>query len=236
MEKNYNAEEVGKFSNYSENWWDESGEMKMLHKFNPIRIEYIEKHITQNFDHQNDISILDIGCGCGILSEKLAQNHHQIVGIDPSFSNIKAAKKHAIQSGINGLEYFQQDEFLETYNGKFDIILAMEVLEHVDNLDLFFNQMLEFSKTNSLFIISTINKNITSLIFAKFTAEYILNILPKGTHDWKKFINPDNINQIAEKYGFKNIDICGVRYNPIVQNFAYSVKPLMNYFMCFKKC
>lgn len=222
----YSKEEVEKFSAMSNDWWNPFGQMKMLHKFNPIRLNYIQKYSTP-------CDTLDFGCGAGILTEGLYDLGYNITAIDPSDSNIEVAKLHAKEKNIL---YYNQDEFIVNNDKKFDLICALEVLEHVENLDEFFAQINSLAKQNARVIFSTINRNIKSIICAKYIAEYALNLVPKGTHDYRKFLKPSEIANKIEPLGFKCIGIQGIKFNPFIQEFSYSKSIDMNYFITFEKC
>ncbi|QED23673.1 bifunctional 2-polyprenyl-6-hydroxyphenol methylase/3-demethylubiquinol 3-O-methyltransferase UbiG [Candidatus Deianiraea vastatrix] len=222
--------EAQKFSQYSHNWWDENGDMKMLHKINPIRVQYIQNIIEKYSNNAGNLDILDLGCGCGILSESLAKLGHNVVGIDASESNVETAKNHANIGKIDNIHYATN---LVNCNKKFDVITIMEVLEHVDNLGEFLHENLKFAKEKSIVIISTINRNLASILLAKFAAEYILNIVPKGTHSIEKFLTPYQVNEKMEANNFKNVDICGLKYNPLKSEFSLIKSPKINYFMSF---
>lgn len=226
----YNYEEVEKFSRLSESWWDEFGEMKMLHRFNPIRLNYIDKQIGGHFPEAR--KILDFGCGAGILSESLARKNYDVTGIDPSFANIKVAQKHSKNQKIS-VKYLQQDEFFSNPE-KFDVICVFEVLEHVDNLKEFVSQIASLSHENTLVIFSTINRNLKSSICAKYIAEYVLKIVPRGTHAVKKFLKPSEVNNLMELVGFNCINIQGVSFQPLSSSFSYSKSLDINYFISFK--
>ncbi len=231
MKKSYLAQEVEKFSKYAAKWADNSGEMRMLHEFNPIRIEYITRTIEKHF-HANygEISILDFGCGGGILSNSLAKLGFNVTGVDPSAEIIKVAQA----SCFANLKYQVQDDFISENIDKFDVIVVSEVLEHVPDLELFFLQIMHRLAPGGLVIISTINRTIESLVLAKFCAEYILKIVPKHTHNWKAFLRPSEINEKIEKYNMKSVDITGVNYNPFIRKFSISRDIKMNYFITFK--
>ncbi len=225
--------EVEKFTKFAKSWWDGEGEMKMLHKMNPIRLEYIEKIIAKKITKpRNQIDILDFGCGCGILSESLAETGYNVVGFDANSENIFAAKEHA-EGNFDSLKYLENESEIEI---KFDVIVCMEVIEHIDDLDEFLSRLSEYLKENGVIIFSSINKTLKSLVFAKFAAEYILRIVPIGIHDFNKFVKPSDLNEKLEKLGLKNIDISGLLYNPFSKNFSLCGKVDMNYFIAFSKC
>ena len=187
-----NKEEVEKFSKIAEEWWNPNGKFKPLHKFNPIRIEYIKNNIIKDFNISSNhkplagISILDIGCGGGLLSEPLARLGADVVGIDASKKNIDIAKHHLKKSNLK-IEYHDRSPENFNYEKKFDVILNMEIVEHVEDIPKFINQSTKFLKNNGLMFIATLNQTLKSYVFAIIGAEYILRWLPIGTHDWNKF-------------------------------------------------
>tara|TARA_Y100000590_G_scaffold468688_2_gene652574 strand:- start:2 stop:730 length:729 start_codon:yes stop_codon:yes gene_type:complete len=235
-----NREEIEKFSKISAEWWDPDGKFKPLHKFNPIRIKYIKENLVKNFNIKkktnplNNLNILDIGCGGGLLSEPLARLGANIVGIDASEKNIKVAKLHAKQSKIK-IDYFCTSPEKFKPKKKFDVILNMEIVEHVDNVNLFISQSSKLLKKNGIMFIATLNKTLKSYIFAIIGAEYILRWLPIGTHDWEKFLEPSKLKQICEKNYLKLDRSDGFQYNPIYDEWNIGYDKSVNYISKFKK-
>ena len=188
-----NKKEIEKFSKIAEEWWNPKGNFKPLHKFNPIRIKYIKENIINEFKLKNKnqplhgINILDIGCGGGLLSEPMSRLGAKVVGIDASKKNIEIAKHHLKESKLN-IKYcsFSPEKF--NSNIKYDVILNMEIVEHVENVDIFIKQSTKFLKKSGTMFIATLNQTLKSYLFAIVGAEYILKWLPIGTHDWQKFI------------------------------------------------
>ena len=199
-----NKEEIEKFSQIAEEWWDPTGKFKPLHKFNPVRISYIKENITNTFKIKKDekilkgIKILDIGCGGGLLSEPMARLGAEVVGIDASSKNIDIAKLHAKKSNLK-IKYFCASPENFKSDIKFDVILNMEIIEHVDDVDLFLKSCTKLLKKNGLMFIATLNKTLKSYLFAIIGAEYILRWLPIGTHEWEKFIKPEELINITKK-------------------------------------
>ena len=195
-------EEIDKFSKMSEEWWDPNGKFKPLHKFNPIRVKYITDNTLSHFkinkksDPLNGLNILDVGCGGGLLTEPLSRLGANVIGIDASKNNIEVAKRH-LKKGNLKIKYFctTPEEFQSTV--KFDVILNMEIVEHVQDLNLFLNQTSKFLKKNGLMYVATINKTLKSYLFAIIGAEYILKWLPIGTHDWDKFVKPNKLRAVS---------------------------------------
>ena len=191
-----NKEEIDKFSKLADEWWDPSGKFAPLHKFNPIRQEYIINEISKNFDINIDnpsslkkLKILDVGCGGGLLCEPLSRLGAKVTGIDASEKNIEIAKAHARKGNIN-VNYICTSP--EKVNESYDVILCMEVVEHVEDLDFFYKSCSKLLNKNGLIFFATINKTIKSYLLAILGAEYVLRWLPIGTHDWKKFVKPSH--------------------------------------------
>ena len=232
--------EIEKFSKIAEEWWNPTGKFKPLHKFNPIRIKYIKDNLINDFDLKNKkkplqgLKILDIGCGGGLLSEPLARLGAKVTGIDPIKRNIEIAKHHLKKSKLNVKYYnFSPERFKS--NNKYDVILNMEIVEHVQNVDLFVKQSSKFLKKSGTMFIATLNQTLKSYLFAIIGAEYILKWLPIGTHDWQKFIKPDDLIRICKKnsLNLKNID--GMSFNPIIDKWNISNDRSVNYIAKFKK-
>ena len=232
--------EIEKFSKIAEEWWNPTGKFKPLHKFNPIRIKYIKDNLINDFNIKNKkkplngLKILDIGCGGGLLSEPLARLGAKVTGIDPIKRNIEIAKHHLKKSKLNIKYYnFSPERFKSNY--KYDVVLNMEIIEHVENVDVFVKQCTKFLKKSGIMFIATLNQTLKSYLFAIVGAEYILKWLPIGTHDWQKFVKPDELIKICKKnsLNLKNID--GVSFNPIIDKWNISNDKSVNYITKFKK-
>ena len=199
-----NKEEIEKFNNLSKEWWDPNGKFKPLHKFNPIRIKYIRNTIVNEFAIKNkskpfsNLKILDIGCGGGLLTEPMCRLGGKLTGIDASERNINIAKIHAKQNKLNINYVCASPENLKSKK-KYDVILNMEVVEHVNDLNLFIKASSSLLKKNGIMFVATINRTLKSYLLAIVGAEYILNWLPVGTHDWFKFVNPEQLNKYVKK-------------------------------------
>ena len=235
-----NKQEVNKFSKIADEWWDTEGKFKPLHRFNPIRIEYIKSNLQLHFKINNklkplnSLEILDIGCGGGLLSEPIARLGAKVVGIDASEKNIKIAKSHLKKSKLN-IDYIcSSPEDFKTKK-KFDVILNMEIVEHVDDLDLFIKRSSSFLKKNGVMFVATINRTLKSYIFAIVGAEYILKWLPIGTHEWEKFVTPDSLIKSALKNSLKLKKIDGVSFNPFKNKWGMSKDNSVNYICLFRK-
>mgnify|MGYP001292136184 CR=1 FL=1 len=235
-----NKKEIDKFSKLASEWWNPNGKFKPLHKFNPVRLKYIKKDILVNIARKNktkplkNIKILDIGCGGGLLCEPLTRLGAKVVGIDASEKNIKIAKIHAKENNLK-IDYFCASPENFKTNYKFDVVLNMEIVEHVNNVDLFIKESSKFLKKNGKMFIATLNKTLKSFVFAIIGAEYFLRWLPIGTHDWNMFVNPINLEKICRKKGLVLEDINGVVYNLITTEWEISKDTSVNYIAKFKK-
>ena len=235
-----NKKEIEKFSKMADEWWDPEGKFKPLHKFNPIRIKYIKDCIIEHFNISKkeqplkNIEILDIGCGGGLLSEPISRMGAKVTGIDASIKNIHIAKFHSKKNKLKINYICSSPEKLEVKK-KFDVVLNMEIVEHVENVDYFIQQSSKFLKKNGLMFIATINKTLKSYLFAIIGAEYVLRWLPIGTHDWEKFVEPKKLIKSAEKNNLSLIKIDGVKFNPIVNEWRISKDKSINYISNFKK-
>ena len=235
-----NKEEVEKFNKIAEEWWDPNGKFKPLHKFNPIRIEYIKNNIIKDFNissnHRplNGISILDIGCGGGLLCEPLARLGADIVGIDASEKNIDVAKHHLKKSGLK-IEYLNKSPENFDSEKKFDVVLNMEIIEHVEDIPEFIKQSAEFLKVNGIMFIATLNQTLKSYLLAIIGAEYVLRWLPIGTHDWNKFVKPEMLEKVCNKNSLFLKKIDGVKFNPILNKWKLSNDKSVNYITKYKK-
>ena len=235
-----NKKEIEKFSKMAEEWWDPNGKFKPLHKFNPIRIRYIKDNIINHFNLNdkskplNKINILDIGCGGGLLSEPMSRLGANVVGIDASEKNIKIAKMHAKKNNLK-IEYKNTSpENLKT-NKKFDVILNMEIVEHVEDVNFFIKSCSKLLKKNGIMFVATLNKTLKSYVFGIIGAEYIMRWLPIGTHEWEKFVNPDDLIAIAKKNNLTVQKLDGMKYNLIKDQWTLSNDKSVNYISIFNK-
>ena len=235
-----NKQEIAKFSKIAKDWWDPEGKFKPLHKFNPIRIKYIKNYIIQNFklnasnEPLKKIDILDIGCGGGLLSEPMYRLGANVVGIDASRKNIDIAKFHAKKNKLK-INYICASPETLKIKKKFDVILNMEIVEHVEDIRFFLKSCSKLLKKNGLMFVSTLNKTLKSYVFAIIGAEYILNWLPVGTHDWNKFVRPEKLVNIAKNNNLKLIKIDGVFFNLLKNEWMISRDQSVNYITQFKK-
>jgi 2-polyprenyl-6-hydroxyphenyl methylase/3-demethylubiquinone-9 3-methyltransferase len=232
------AAEVERFSALAAEWWDPRGKMAPLHKFNPVRLGYIRDRAVERFsrdgkrlDCLKDLRILDIGCGGGILSEPLARLGATVVGADPSATNIAAAKQHAKEMDL-AIDYRTGTaEALSDAGKRFDLVLAMEVVEHVADLALFVKRCAEMVKPGGLMIVGTLNRTLKSFALAIVGAEYILRWLPRGTHQWDKFVTPNELEIAMERGGLRVIDEAGVIYNILADRWQLSRDTDVNYML-----
>jgi len=235
-----NNEEIQKFSNLAEEWWDVKGKFKPLHMFNPIRIEYILEKIKDHFNIKDgqenflrDISILDIGCGGGLISEPMARLGGSVTGIDASLKNIKIAQVHSKKNKLK-INYLNKSPEQMEKNKKFDIILNLEVVEHVDDLQLYVKSCYELLDNNGIMFTATLNRTLTSYVKAIIGAEYLLRWLPIGTHDWNKFIKPEELEKLFNKK-FETLDVKGFEFLPLFNKWKRSNNLSVNYIVCSKK-
>ena len=235
-----NKIELDKFSKIAEEWWDPQGKFKPLHKFNPIRINYLSTNLFEYFKKGNSekplkgINILDIGCGGGLLSEPLCRLGADVTGIDASEQNISIAKLHLKKSKLNIKYYCDSPENFKPKK-KFDVVLNMEIVEHVDNIELFLEQSTSHLNKKGIMYIATINKTLKSYLYAIIGAEYILRWLPIGTHDWNKFVTPSELKEITKKCKLKFRKINGIKFDPFSNKWKISSDESVNYISQFIK-
>jgi 2-polyprenyl-6-hydroxyphenyl methylase/3-demethylubiquinone-9 3-methyltransferase len=236
-----NKDEIQKFSDLADQWWDVNGKFKPLHMFNPIRIEYILAMIAANFKLDRDkklflqnTSILDIGCGGGLISEPLSRLGANVTGIDASKKNIQVASLHSKKNNLK-IKYIQSSPEQMNTDEKFDVILNLEIVEHVENLDLYLNSCSSLLKKGGVMFTATINRTLVSYIKAIVGAEYILRWLPVGTHDWNKFVKPEELENKFDKLKLCIIDTSGLSYNPISKKWKKSSDLSVNYIITTKK-
>jgi len=235
MSTTINKEEIQKFSDLAEEWWDVNGKFKPLHMFNPVRIEYIIDNIKKHFKiSQNEpgflkgLNILDIGCGGGLISEPMARLGANVTGIDASKKNINIAQIHSKRSGLK-INYITASPENLSNKEKFDIILNLEIVEHVDNVNLYIKSCSQLLKKNGLMFTATLNRSFISYVKAIIGAEYILRWLPIGTHDWNKFIKPEELENFLSQEEFSTKDIKGLKFNPFLKKWKRSNDLSVNY-------
>ena len=236
-----NKEEIQKFSNLATEWWDVNGKFKPLHMFNPIRIEYILEEVLKHFkidkkkhDLLKNLKILDIGCGGGLISEPMARLGGEVTGIDAAEKNIKIASIHSKKNNLK-INYLNKSPEQMTEKNKFDIILNLEIIEHVDDVNLYLESCYKLLKKNGLMFTATLNRSLTSYIKAIIGAEYVLRWLPIGTHDWNKFIKPEELQKKLSDKKFSNKNVKGLEFNPFINKWKRSDNLSVNYIICSVK-
>ena len=235
MSTTINKEEIQKFSRLADEWWDVNGKFKPLHMFNPIRIEYITEKIKLHFklkkvksNYLEGLNVLDIGCGGGLISEPIARLGANVTGIDASEKNINIANLHSKKNGLKINYLTASPENLE-YIEKFDIILNLEIVEHVNNINLYIKSCYKLLKKNGLMFTATLNRSFISYIKAIIGAEYILRWLPIGTHDWNKFIKPEELEKFLLDEKFSTLDVKGLKFNPFLKKWKKTNDLSVNY-------
>ncbi len=229
------AAEIAKFSKLSAEWWDPKGKMAPLHRINPLRLGYIRDAACRKFERNvrslnclGSLRVLDIGCGAGLLCEPLSRLGAQVIGIDPSASNIAAAKLHADKSHLP-IDYRCTTVEEIDPRERFDIVLAMEVVEHVTDVGVFLKRCASMLKPNGLMVVSTLNRNWKSFALAIVGAEYVLRWLPRGTHEWNKFVTPDELAKHLLDNRLVVTEQTGVVYSPFADKWSLSSDMDVNY-------
>ena len=236
-----NKKEIEKFSRIAEEWWDPEGKFKPLHKFNPVRISYIKDKVISSLKLKNKsnkplqkVKILDIGCGGGLLSEPMSRLGADVTGIDASDKNINVARLHAKKNNLKIKYICSSPENLDVKN-KFDVILNMEIIEHVEDVEFFLKSCSNLLKKNGLMFVATLNKTLKSYLFAIIGAEYVLKWLPIGTHEWEKFVKPDDLVNLLKKYDFRLENLDGMKFNIFNNEWNLSSDKSINYIGKFIK-
>tara|TARA_B110000967_G_scaffold193945_1_gene221974 strand:+ start:380 stop:1105 length:726 start_codon:yes stop_codon:yes gene_type:complete len=236
-----NKDEIEKFSKLADEWWDIDGKFKPLHMFNPIRIEYILEITLKYFKIDENkkfplknLKILDIGCGGGLISEPMTRLGAQVTGVDASSRNINIAKEHAKKNSLDITYLNDKPESLSSEK-KFDIILNLEVVEHVEDVDLYLNSCFKLLKPKGIMFTATLNRTLTSYVKAIVGAEYILKWLPIGTHDWNKFIKPEELEKKLTDLNFSITNLTGLSFNPFFQEWKKTKNLSVNYILVAKK-
>ena len=236
-----NKEEIQKFSKIADEWWDANGKFKPLHVFNPIRIKYIKEKCISHFNLKENkdkplssLKILDIGCGGGLISEPMCRLGASVTGMDASSRNISIAQLHAEKNSLK-IEYVNSSPEKNNLNKKFDVILNLEIVEHVDNLDLFLKSSSKLLNKNGIMFVATINRTFESYIKAIVGAEYILRWLPIGTHEWNKFLKPEEVEKKLENLNLKKLNKDGFKYNIITQEWSKTEDCSVNYIVVAEK-
>lgn len=228
--------EIAKFSAMADDWWDPDGKFKPLHRFNPVRLGYIRDWAVRHFGRDeterhplSGLSVLDIGCGGGLLTEPLTRLGATVTGIDAAARNIAVAKVHAERSGLEIAYRETTSETLAAEGARFDVVLNMEVVEHVDNVPLYMKSCADLVAPGGLLFSATINRTLRALALAKFGAEYVLRWLPAGTHDWNRFLTPDELEALITRHGLAILDRTGVVFHPLAGEWRKSLDMGVNY-------
>lgn len=236
------AAEIAKFTAMADEWWDPAGKFKPLHKFNPVRIAYLRDTIAAHVGSDatkpkslKNLSLLDIGCGGGLLAEPMARLGATVTAIDAAEKNIAVASLHAKKQNLEIDYRCTTAEDVARTKKQFDVVLAMEIIEHVADVTAFLESCAKLVKPGGLLFVATLNRTAKSYLFAIVGAEYVLGWLPKGTHEWKKFLKPSEIVMPLESLGLKTREITGVSYNPIKDSFSVSRDTAVNYMLVAEK-
>lgn len=228
---NADASELDKFSKLASLWWDEHGSMGMLHRINPIRCQFIADHVDITDKH-----VLDVGCGGGILTEALARAGADVIGIDLSGRPLEVARLHAEATGVK-VDYQLKscEEMADTHPGKFDVVCCMEMLEHVPDPASTVKACARLLKPGGYVFFSTINRSLKAFLFAIVGGEYVLRLLPRGTHSYKSLIKPSELHRWSRKNGLGLLNISSFIYNPLTGNFRLKTGADVNYIVCYQK-
>lgn len=238
-----NKAEIQNFSKDSSHWWDINGPFKPLHRLNPVRLDYIKQQICDHFDRDymafdsyKGLDILDIGCGGGLVCEPMTRLGGNVTGIDADENAIAVAREHAKEQELDITYKATSSDELVKDGQQFDVVLALEIIEHVDNPDLFVKNVMDLCNPGGLVIFSSLNRNPKSFALGIVAAEYILRWVPRGTHNWKKFVKPSELSKMVRQYSGKPHDICGLAYNPFKDEFHLAPKDLdVNYLISIVK-
>ncbi|MGL1922424.1 MAG: bifunctional 2-polyprenyl-6-hydroxyphenol methylase/3-demethylubiquinol 3-O-methyltransferase UbiG [Hyphomicrobiales bacterium] len=241
-----NPDDVANFVRIAEEWWDPKGKFAPLHKFNPIRLKYIQTKLFEHFSLQQkadfdpsqpykNLRMLDIGCGGGLLTEPIARLGGNIVGADAAEKNISIASAHANEQGLEIDYRATTSEDLAADGEKFDVILNMEVIEHVSDVPLFLQSCVDMLNPGGIMFVATLNRNLKSFAMAIVGVEYVLGWLPKGTHNWSQFIVPKELQDMVEGLDLQMIDETGVKYNPLSDKFSLNADMSINYIQLFSR-
>ncbi len=233
MNGNIDLDEVEKFASLAARWWDKDSEFKPLHDINPLRLKYIKEQCGGSIKGKR---ILDVGCGGGILCESLALEGAEVVGIDLAEAGLEVAKLHLLESGLDvNYQKITAEEFAESNAETFDIVTCMEMLEHVPEPSSIIKSCSKLVKPQGRVFFSTINRNPKSYFFAIVGAEYVLNLLPKGTHNYEKFIRPSEIDKWARRNNLSITSMIGMTYNPITKRYKLEKDVSVNYLTHYQK-
>lgn len=230
--------EVAQFESLGDNWWDESGPMRPLHRLNPVRLDYIRRQLCEHFSLPDTVrslkglKIADIGCGGGLVTEPLARMGATVTGVDAGKENIKVAKAHAAAHGLQIDYQATTVEKIAASGKQYDVVTALEIVEHVADVPLFMKALCKIVKPGGVLIMSTLNRTPKSYLLGIVAAEHILRWVPAGTHDWKKFLKPSELQREIEPHGLEVTDVRGLIYSPLTRDFSLSTRDLdVNYLL-----
>jgi len=231
MDTNVEAAEIDKFSALAHRWWDKDGEFRPLHQLNPVRLQWILDHATLA-----DRSVVDIGCGGGILAEAMAASGARVTGIDLADASLQVARLHALDSGL-GIDYrlISAERLATEAPAQFDVVTCMEMLEHVPDPASIVRACAQLVRPGGWVFLSTINRNWKSFLLAIVGAEYLLRLVPRGTHDFARFLRPAEIATPARAAGLDLVDITGMEFNPVSQTVRLGGEPDVNYLMALRR-
>eukprot|EP01080_Neovahlkampfia_damariscottae_P010269 gene10269-2688_t len=238
-----NVLEVEKFSKISKEWWDPLGNFKPLHELNPHRMKFIRKTLSDHYKFEyekpkpfKNLKVLDIGCGGGLVSESFANLGASVIGSDASYESIQVAKTHSSKNNLS-IEYLNEtaEDLTKNYSNHFDVISSLEIIEHVDNVDLFLTSLIKMLKPDGVLFISSLNKTFRSYLMGVLAAEYVLNWVPKGTHDWNKFVDPVDLTLILEEKGIEVNQAIGIYYDILKRDFDFTTDLGVNYILSATK-
>ncbi|MCE4225527.1 bifunctional 2-polyprenyl-6-hydroxyphenol methylase/3-demethylubiquinol 3-O-methyltransferase UbiG [Methylobacterium sp. C25] len=242
MAASVDREEVARFDAQAATWWDADGPMRVLHRFNPVRLAYIRDEACRHFGRDPNrpfalegLSLVDVGCGGGVLSEPLARLGASVIGLDPAEKNVAVARAHAEAEGVKADYRAETIEAVVERGERFDIVLAMEVVEHVVDRTAFLATCCAAVKPGGLLFAATLNRTMRSFALAIVGAEYVLNWLPKGTHDWDKFVKPDELTADLEAGGLQVFDTAGVMFDPLTGGWRRSRDTAVNYMVAARR-
>ena len=234
--ENIDHDEVARFDAIADEWWDPAGKLAPLHRLNPVRLSFIREHICAHFSRDyrsplalEGLSIVDIGCGGGLLCEPLARLGAKMTGLDPAAESIAAARRHGAAQGLDIDYRTQRAEEIAGANETFDIVLNMEVVEHVPDVAAFLQSCGRLVRPGGLMLLSTINRTMKAYMLAIIGAEYILRWVPAGTHRWERFVTPDELTMALKGAGLTPVETCGMVYNPLTDEWKLSMDTDVNY-------
>ena len=231
MTHNVDIEEINKFSNLADKWWNKNGELKTLHDINPVRLAFIQEYVELSGK-----KVIDVGCGGGILSEALAQAGASVKGIDLADASLEVAQQHACDNGLE-IDYqkISAEQLSEELPNSFHGVVCMELLEHIPDPQSVINACADLAEQGGYVFFSTLNRNLKSYLHAIVAAEYVLKMLPRGTHEHKKFITPAELVRMARNAGLETIALRGMNYRPLTGDYVLSEDTSVNYLMCCRK-